>query len=316
MPFPEIILCAEQQLSSGGIPPWVRSQRAKWESQLEESGALLFRGLPLLGAEGFDAFVAAFGLSNYSYSESFSNAVRVELTSRVFTANEAPSSAVIALHHELAQTPHFPTYLFFYCDRPADRGGETVVCDSVAMFEKLREERPEFARACEERGLTYRTWMPPDNDPNSGQGRSWRSTFGADSTEQAETEMDRFGYGWKWLPDGSLLATSPILPAVEPTGTGAKAFFNQLIAAWAGWRSNAAEAERPVSFGDGSPLADADVRAAIEIAESVSIDVGWQAGDVACLDNRAVMHGRRPFEGERRLWASFAVAGLPAGELR
>ena len=94
---------------------------------------------------------------------------------------------------------------------------------------------------------------------------------------------------------------------------GGKAFFNQLIAAWTGWRSGAAESEPPVSFGDGSPIDDADVAAAVELAEAVSVDVPWRAGDVALLDNRAVMHGRRPFEGERRVWASFAIASPSMG---
>jgi alpha-ketoglutarate-dependent taurine dioxygenase len=33
----------------------------------------------------------------------------------------------------------------------------------------------------------------------------------------------------------------------------------------------------------------------------------WQQGDVALVDNYRVMHGRRPFEGERRLLASLVA---------
>ena len=55
-------------------------------------GAVLFRGFPLATAEDFDAFVAAFDLPNFPYDESLSNAVRVNKTPRVFTANEAPPS--------------------------------------------------------------------------------------------------------------------------------------------------------------------------------------------------------------------------------
>ncbi|MEL6485978.1 MAG: TauD/TfdA family dioxygenase, partial [Pseudomonadota bacterium] len=43
---------------------------------------------------------------------------------------------------------------------------------------------------------------------------------------------------------------------------------------------------------------------AIEAAEELTVDCTWQAGDVALVDNYTVMHGRRPFEGKRRVLAS------------
>jgi hypothetical protein len=35
----------------------------------------------------------------------------------VFTANEAPAEIEIFLHHEMAQTPRFPSHLFFFCEK-------------------------------------------------------------------------------------------------------------------------------------------------------------------------------------------------------
>ena len=57
----------------------------------------------------------ALPLPAFTYDESLSNAVRRNRTDRVFTANEAPPELEIFLHHEMAQTPCFPRYLFFYC---------------------------------------------------------------------------------------------------------------------------------------------------------------------------------------------------------
>ena len=45
--------------------------------RLAQHGAILFRGLPLNTPEDCDAFVAAFGMTNFPYIESLSNAVRV-----------------------------------------------------------------------------------------------------------------------------------------------------------------------------------------------------------------------------------------------
>ncbi|MEL0316079.1 MAG: TauD/TfdA family dioxygenase, partial [Halieaceae bacterium] len=35
-----------------------------------------------------------------------------------------------------------------------------------------------------------------------------------------------------------------------------------------------------------------------------TVDLAWQAGDIALLDNYKVMHGRRPFAGTRSVLAS------------
>ncbi len=43
---------------------------------------------------------------------------------------------------------------------------------------------------------------------------------------------------------------------------------------------------------------------AAELADELSFDLAWQAGDVALIDNYQVMHGRRPFKGQRRVLAS------------
>ena len=116
--------------------------------------------------------------------------------------------------------------------------------------------------------------------------------------------MRRLGYTWRWLDDGSLQATTPVMQAVRDLGDGRKSFFNQLIAAFKGWNDPA----KAITFGDGSPLDPADAEAATEIAEELSFDVPWQTGDVALVDNYVAMHGRRSFTGTRRVLASLVAA--------
>ena len=59
-----------------------------------------------------------------------------------------------------------------------------------------------------------------------------------------------------------------------------------------------------VTFGDGSIIDAADMALAIKIADELTYDLNWQAGDVVLIDNFTVMHGRRPYEGKRRVLAS------------
>ena len=68
----------------------------------------------------------SFDQENFSYAGSLSNAVRHNRTERVFTANEAPPD-VSYFHHEMAQTPVFPSKLAFYCEQAPTVGGATPV---------------------------------------------------------------------------------------------------------------------------------------------------------------------------------------------
>ena len=49
--------------------------------------------------------------------------MRINRTELVFTANEAPPDVSIFLHHEMAQTPLFPSTLFFFCEHAPDENG-------------------------------------------------------------------------------------------------------------------------------------------------------------------------------------------------
>jgi len=48
------------------------------------------------------------------------------------------------------------------------------------------------------------------------------------------------------------------------------------------------------------------VETAVAIAEELTFDVPWQAGDAVLVDNFVVMHGRRTFRGTRKVLASLA----------
>ena len=119
--------------------------------------------------------------------------MRVNYTPRVFSANEAPPEVTIYLHHEMAQTPIYPSKLFFFCQKAAEQGGQTPICRSDALCEKMAASCPRFLQACEERGLKYSNVMPSENDFASGMGRSWRSTLRAEEPAEAERRLRRIG---------------------------------------------------------------------------------------------------------------------------
>jgi hypothetical protein len=305
--FPLVLRC-EAAPDLAAATAWVGDRRGELLAKAARHGAVLFRGFPTATAEDFDAFIAAFALPNFPYYESLSNAVRVNRTPRVFTANEAPPSVTIFLHHEMAQTPVYPSRLFFFCEQPAGTGGATPICRSDVLWDRLKDRCPQFAQDCEAKGLRYSHVMPAADDAKSGMGRSWQSTLHAATRDEAEARLRELGYSWEWQSDGGLRATTPTLPAVRPLGDGRKSFFNQLIAASQGWKDYRNDPSKAVTHGDGSPLDRDAALVAAELGEELSFDVPWQKGDVVLLDNFVTMHGRRTFTGTRKVLASLIAS--------
>lgn len=58
------------------------------------------------------------------------------------------------------------------------------------------------------------------------------------------------------------------------------------------------------TYGDGSPIATADLELALNIAEEMQVDVAWQKGDVVLLDKYAVMNSRQAWTGKRTVLAA------------
>ncbi|TWU64937.1 Taurine catabolism dioxygenase TauD, TfdA family [Crateriforma conspicua] len=285
---------------------WVGENRESLLQQCTRHGAVALRGFPTDTVESFDQVIRALEVENFPYERSLSNAVRINRTERVFSANEAPPEVQIFFHHEMAQTPLYPQYIFFYCEIAAEQGGATPLCRSDVLYEKLQQRCPDFCDACERHGLQYTNVMPGSDDPTSGMGRSWQKTLGVETRDDAEARLRTLGYSFLWQDDGCLKAVTPPLPAVMEVSPGRKTFFNQLIAAYCGWKDDRNDPSKAIRFGDGSPL-DADaVSVAIELSDELAYDHAWQQGDIVLLDNRVAMHARRSFVGTRKVVASLA----------
>jgi len=306
--FPLVVTPPTTNMSLEQSMTWIAENLSQLELELASAGAILFRGFPINSAETFDAFSAAFGYASFTYKESLSNAVRINFTERVFTANEAPKEVEIYLHHEMAQTPISPDKLFFFCKAAADNGGATPICRSDQLYTALKQAQPELAKDFLEKGLKYTTHMPAEDDHESGQGRSWKSTLSVGSVSEAESKLAELGYTWEWMPDGSLKAITPVLPAVRTLENGVQGFYNQLVAAYMGWKGVRENPASAITYGDDSHIPASGLELVVELSKQFTFDVEWQDGDVALIDNKMAMHGRRPFTGERKRQVLVALA--------
>lgn len=204
----------------------------------------------------------------------------------------------------------------FAPNRPRPRAVTALLSfsDRTCLYEP-QAKYPQFIKDCEEKGVKYTAVMMAEADPSRGVGRSWKSFFGCPTKEAVEARMAELKYTWEWVDDGTTLrATSPALPAVRVApGTDRRVFFNQLVAQIAnaeefrrrpGAGDEDTSLSRFLTFGDGSPLDEDILRFAKQACEDTAVELVWQPGDVALLDNFLVMHARRQFEGKRRVLAS------------
>lgn len=307
--FPSIIVNDGSISTLEQARAWISDNQAALKKELACTGALLFRGFPVSDAVSYDRFFSGFGYSNFTYEESLSNAVRINYTDLVFSANEAPKDVEIYLHNEMAQTPVFPNIISLFCEKTADTGGATILCRSDTVFEKLAAAEPQLVEKLASEGVKYTNTMPSGDNPESAQGRGWQSTLSVTTTEQAEDKLCNLGYKWQWHADGSLSAQTRALPAIKSVGNGRQVFFNQIIAAYQGWQGVKEDPSVGLCFGDDSAIPTHFLDTICDLAAQTAYDLVWQDGDVAVVDNHLSMHGRRPYGGDtvRRVLVTLGI---------
>ena len=275
-------------------------------SEILDAGVIMIRGLPLPGADAFETFLNATSFQNMPYIGGA--APRSQVTaSRVVTANESPPSEKIPFHHEMAQVPNPPGYIFFFCEQAPDTGGATSLLDSASVCEMFFELAPAFAKEVEAGGVRYHRVMPGETDPESAIGRSWRETFQADTRETAEAAMAEAGMEWTWLDNDCVRTSTKVLPAIRTDDdTGRKVFFNSMVAAYTGWNDVRNVGEKAVTSADGTFLPSGPMSELVARMDDMAVNLPWQPGDVLMVNNYTVLHARQSFEGERRVLASIA----------
>lgn len=275
-----------------------------------DHGGILFRGFDVPSPEAFATFVETLRIENMPYVGGA--AVRTPIVGdRVFTANESPPGEPVPFHHEMAQVPEPPAYIFFYGDRPSVSGGETPIVLSHEVYSCFLEEFPGCCEAVEAHGIQYIRVMPEVDDPSSSIGRSWKATFQVDSRVDAEAVMRQLGTRWKWLEDGNLKTITATVPAIRrDPRTGEKQFFNSMVAAYKGWVDARNDPKQAVRLGNGGAIDATAMEALYVFMREHCVAIPWEKNDVLMLDNGLVLHARNPFVPPRRILASIGKAAM------
>lgn len=273
---------------------------------VHKRGGLLIRPTAFGGAEDFATFCKNMRLEEFDASESA--APRLRICEHVYTANEAPPTALIPFHHEMSQCSTHPRYVFFFCDEPPHQGGATPLVQSDDVARELRFQFPSVATELAQRGIAYRRVLPGLDDPTSPIGKSWPAALNAGSCAQAENILRERDLDWQWLSKGNLLTITKKRPVFWTNPQGIEVFFCSATAARAGWRDSRNDPKTSVVYGDDrtqlSEAANSFFDYASEYMHDTATRVAWKRGDVLVLDNTRVMHARDSFTPPRRILAS------------
>ncbi|GLJ41937.1 hypothetical protein SUGI_0868260 [Cryptomeria japonica] len=272
----------------------IESNREWIDDHLKKVGALLFRGFPLKSASDFNAVMEAFGWDEMAY---LGAASRIRVEGRVFTANEAPLHQPIKFHHEMALFEDFPTKLAFYCEIAPPDGGQTAILLSHKITERMEEKYPEFVTKLEKEGLIYSAIFPADDDPNDFL-IGWQTLYKTKDKEEAQRKALDGGLKISKLTwDGNKMTFQiEASDSMRIVDGDKKAWFNLLTFN---------DLKNAPILGDGSVIPKEVIESCLQIAEEEAIEVKWEVADVVVLDNRFVMHARRPSKPPRRILAAF-----------
>lgn len=300
-------LLVTPRLAGIDVCAWA-TQNATWtRTALATHGAVLLRGFQVNGLEGFERMMRAIWPALIEYKER--STPRRSVGGDIYTSTEYPAHLDIVQHNENAYAASWPLTIAFYCERPAERGGETPLADSAEVYRRIPERTRELFA---EHGVMY------VRNYGLGVDLSWQEAYQTSDCEVVEAYCRAASIAVEWLDSSRRLRTRQVRPAVarHPVN-GDWLWFNQ---AHLFHTSNLDEATREALhaayaeedlprqtfFGDGRPI---PVPLLDEVREAYrqSLQIfPWQREDVLLLDNMRISHGRKAFTGARRVYVAMA----------
>ena len=296
----------EVETSALNVMRWAEEHQADIRALLETQGALLIRGVKLLGNAQFGKILSTlFGSELLEYV--YRSTPRTHIQGNVYTATEYPADQVIPQHNENAYSRTWPNRLGFMCMLPAETGGETPIGDSRVIYKLLPKSiRDKF----EEKGVMYvRNYSNID--------LPWSVVFQTEDKTQVEAYCDENYLKYEWL-DNNRLRTSQVNPATAThPRTGEKIWFNQAhlfhvsslgTEVSRGLLESLGEENLPRNsyYGDGSRIEPEVLDLIRTTYEQTKVKFTWQKNDLLLLDNMLFSHGRESYTGPRKVLVGMA----------
>ena len=254
----------------------------------------------------------------------------------VFTVNKEPPGLSVTQHSEKTYSNSFPSHIAFYARRSADCGGETVLCDNLAVSAGLSKR---MRRKLETIGVQYTRRLTDGQRPlAAGEAvyQTWQKSFETSDRGIVEAACASSGDVVVWdsdTGDCTVLSLRPAFAAPPPglvppfaaTAAGGgnsrnELLMNQMFTYHASHQERVAPGGRPESntyapwlhlprhmrpyhsrWGDGQELSSEELAELAVLYWTHSVAVPVQSGEMVLVNNFWWTHGRMPYSGARDL---------------
>ncbi len=212
----------------------------------------------------------------------------VDEAARITTAPGGKHNGTIQLHGEMCYRDSRPDVLFFYCETPAQSGGETIYADGIELYEKIIRD-PDLKEL-----LTKRVCYHRKRDPDV-----WRSLY---STQDKQAVIDYCeGEGIEArFSDNDVLFTRYVDTLVQQSIWNDKQVFINNLLGFARNIRKKGEIYSWITFADNSEIPDDLISRLQKIVTRYTRQLKLKKNDTLILDNRRVLHGRLSFTDENR----------------
>jgi amino acid adenylation domain-containing protein len=299
-PGQELPLVLTPNAAELDLPEWAASHRKQLEEQLRRHGALLFRGFSIDSPEAFERFAAA--VCDELFNENGEHP-RENVSGNVYTPVFYPPDKQLLWHNENSFNHRWPSKILFCCMEPPEVGGETPIVDSRQVFARIA---PELRGRLVAKGVLY------TRSYGNGLGLTWHEVFQSTSRAEVEERCREEGFEAEWRERDTLRTSCRRPAAVLHPATGEPVWFNQAQH----WHVSCLDPETRASIlslfteetlprncyqGDGSPIADEEMAAILDVYRGLEVSFPWRRGDILMLDNLLTAHGRNAFSGRRKI---------------
>lgn len=289
---------------------WYQSNKEMLSSYMLEKGGVLINGIDITSLEKFTTVMDATTEKFLDYVDG--NSPRTKLSGKVYTSTEYDKKFSITLHNELSYSHRYPSNIYFCCIIAAPVGGETPIAD---CREVLKAMDPELVKAVKERKVKYIRNL----HGGKGMGPSWQDTFETTDKDAVEKFCKETQTEFEWKADGGIKLIQLRDGVISHPVTGEEVWFNQIdqfhpshldpdiyeimMVLYAGKED---ELPMNVTFGDDTPVTAEMVKLIGATVDNTAVAKRWQQGDLLLLDNILVSHGRKPYEGDRKVLVSMS----------
>jgi alpha-ketoglutarate-dependent taurine dioxygenase len=302
-PFPLVIQPNAEHVN---LLTWAQTNQEFIDSHLLRYGGLLFRSFGLDSEAHLEQFILGTSTGALEYTERSSP--RSQVRGNIYTSTDHPASQSIFLHNEQSYNRTFPLKIFFFCMLPAQQGGETPLCDTRKVFQRIDPA----VRAC----FIAKNYMYVRNF-GDGFGLSWQAAFQTTDKAAVATYCRKNDIMFEWKGDNRLRTRQVRRAVAQHPRTGEFVWFNHITFFHVALLepklrdkllSEFKEEDLPNNtyYGDGSPIESEILDQLRQIYQHETIAFPWQQGDLLMLDNMLAAHGRAPFVGPRNVVVGMA----------